>query len=87
MDLLWLPFVLEMGGENMISENSLRQISDIFCGDTGDFYSYKTGSKLVGFFNQYFQAKDAYGFRYEDYLDEDGEYEEYDEFEEETIEE
>jgi N utilization substance protein A len=33
------------------------------------------------------QAKDAYGFRYEDYLDEDGEYEEYDEFEEETIEE
>ena len=61
MDLLWLPFVLEMGGENMISENSLRQISDIFCGDTGDFYSYKTGSKLVGFFNQYFQAKDAYG--------------------------
>ena len=33
------------------------------------------------------QAKDAYGFRYEDYLDEDGEYEEYDEFEEEIIEE
>ena len=33
------------------------------------------------------QAKDAYGFRYEDYLDEDGEYEEYEEFEEETIEE
>ena len=33
------------------------------------------------------QAKDAYGFRYEDYLDEDGEYEEYEEYEDETIEE
>lgn len=33
----------------MISENSLRQISDIFCGDTSGFYSYKSGPKLVSF--------------------------------------
>jgi len=45
----------------MISENSLRQISDIFCGDTQGFYSYKTGPKLVAFFNQYFDSTDKYG--------------------------
>lgn len=45
----------------MISENSLRQISDIFCGNTAGFYSYKSGPKLVSFFNQYFNATDQYG--------------------------
>lgn len=45
----------------MISENSLRQISDIFCGDTSGFYSYKSGPKLVSFFNRYFNATDRYG--------------------------
>ena len=45
----------------MISENSLRQISDIFCGDTPGFYSYKSGSKLVSFYNRYFNATDRYG--------------------------
>lgn len=45
----------------MISENSLRQISNIFCGDAGNFYSYKSGPMLVGFFNQYFHATDKYG--------------------------
>lgn len=44
----------------MISENSLRQISHIFCGDTAGFYAYKTGSNLVNFFNQHFQATDKY---------------------------
>ena len=44
----------------MISENSLRQISHIFCGDTGGLYSYKSGPKLVSFFNQHFQANDQY---------------------------
>lgn len=45
----------------MISESSLRQISDIFCGDTQGFYSYKSGPKLVAFFNQYFNSSDRYG--------------------------
>ena len=44
----------------MISENSLRQISHIFCGDTDGLYSYKSGPKLVSFFNQHFQANDQY---------------------------
>lgn len=46
---------------NMVSENSLRQISDIFCGDTPGFYSYKSGPKLVSFFNRYFDTADQYG--------------------------
>lgn len=45
----------------MISNNSLRQISDIICGDTQGFYSYKSGPKLVAFFNQYFNSGDRYG--------------------------
>lgn len=45
----------------MISEGSLRQISNIFCGDTVGFYSYKTGPQLVSFFNQYFRTNDRYG--------------------------
>lgn len=44
----------------MISENSLRQISHIFCGDTTGYFSYKSGPKLVSFFNQHFQANDQY---------------------------
>lgn len=44
----------------MISENSLRQISHIFCGDTDGLYSYKSGPRLVSFFNQHFQANDQY---------------------------
>lgn len=45
----------------MISESSLRQISNIFCGDTVGFYEYKTGAQLVRFFNQYFHTNDQYG--------------------------
>ena len=45
----------------MISENTLRSISHIFCGDEGDYYSYKQGYKLVAFFNKYFQSNDVYG--------------------------
>lgn len=44
----------------VISESSLKQISHIFCGDVGEFYSYKTGPKLVAFFNQYFHTEDIY---------------------------
>lgn len=45
----------------MISEDSLKQISHIFCGDVGDFYTYKSGSKLVAFFNKYYGTNDKYG--------------------------
>lgn len=44
----------------MLSEDSLKEISSIFCGDIEGFYTYKPGAKLVSFFNQYFLAKDKY---------------------------
>lgn len=44
----------------MISENSLRQISHVFCGDTEEYYTYKSGSQLVSFFNRYYNANDTY---------------------------
>lgn len=44
----------------MISQDTLKQISSIFCGDIEDYYTYKSGSKLVGFFNQYYNAGDVY---------------------------
>lgn len=45
----------------MISEDTLTQISHIFCGDIEGFFSYKSGSKLVAFFNTYFNQNDKYG--------------------------
>lgn len=33
----------------MISENSLKRISHIFCGDTEDLYAYKKGPSLLLF--------------------------------------
>lgn len=45
----------------MLSEDSLKQISHIYCGDIGEFYSYKSGPKLVEFFNRYYQENDIYG--------------------------
>lgn len=44
----------------MISENSLQQISHIFCGDTDGYYTYKSGPQLVRFFNQYYHTNDTY---------------------------
>ena len=44
----------------MLSQDSIQSISHLFCGDTEGFYSYKTGPKLVDFFNQYFNSKDIY---------------------------
>lgn len=44
----------------MLSSDSLKDISHIFCGDTGDFYTYKTGPKLVSFFNANFGSNDVY---------------------------
>lgn len=45
----------------MISEATIIAIAKMFCGDTGEFYSYKSGPELVAFFNQYYQSKDIYG--------------------------
>ncbi|MCM1491598.1 MAG: hypothetical protein NC180_00020 [Muribaculaceae bacterium] len=44
----------------MIRKDTLKQVSSIFCGDIEDYYTYKTGSQLVGFFNQYYNAGDVY---------------------------
>lgn len=44
----------------MLSSDSLKEISNIFCGDTADFYTYKQGYKLVEFFNSNFGTKDVY---------------------------
>ena len=31
----------------MLSSDSVKEIANIFCGDIGDFYTYKQGYKLV----------------------------------------
>ncbi len=45
----------------MISEGTLKYISQIFCGDITGFYTYKSGPNLVSFFNDWFSYKDVYG--------------------------
>ena len=45
----------------MLSQETLKRISEIFCGDIGNFYTYKSGPKLVNFFSQHFGYNDIYG--------------------------
>lgn len=45
----------------MLQDDSIKTISYIFCGDTEGYFSYKSGPKLVAFFNQYFKYNDVYG--------------------------
>lgn len=45
----------------MISEGTLKYISQVFCGDINGFYAYKSGSNLVSFFNSWYGYKDVYG--------------------------
>lgn len=45
----------------MLSTDSLKEIANVFCGDTADLYVYKSGPKLVEFFNSNFGTKDVYG--------------------------
>lgn len=52
-------FLIEKG-EKMLSSDSLKEISHIFCGDTGGFYTYKQGYKLVDFFNSNLGTNDVY---------------------------
>ena len=44
----------------MISSETLKTISHMFCGDIVGYYSYKTGPMLVRFFNENFGYKDTY---------------------------
>jgi len=44
----------------MLSNESTRYIADIFIGDIEDLYSYKSGSNLVAFFNDFFGYSDEY---------------------------
>ena len=44
----------------MISSDSVKEIANIFCGDLGDYYTYKSGPKLVRFFNDNFGTTDVY---------------------------
>ena len=43
-----------------MTSETLMSISQIFCGNEGEFFKYKTGSELVRFFNEYFQYHDVY---------------------------
>lgn len=43
-----------------MTNETLMNISQMFCGNEGDYFSYKTGSQLVHFFNEYFGYKDIY---------------------------
>lgn len=45
----------------MLSDDTLRNIAKIFCGDIVGYYSYKSGPQLVFFFNQHFGSSDSYG--------------------------
>ena len=45
----------------MISKDTLQKISHMFCGDSDGFYSYKSGPRLVEFFNTNFSSTDVYG--------------------------
>ncbi|MBQ2645278.1 serine/threonine protein kinase [bacterium] len=44
----------------MLSHDTIKRISEIFCGDIAGLYTYKSGPKLVNFFNQYFGNNDIY---------------------------
>ena len=43
-----------------MSEEFIRFLSELINGDFEGLYSYKSGSKLVNFFNQYFNYRDVY---------------------------
>ncbi|PEJ14307.1 serine/threonine protein kinase [Bacillus toyonensis] len=50
------------GGAELISEEILRNIADLFNGDIeGEFFKYKSGPQLVDFFNSHFRYQDSYG--------------------------
>ena len=52
--------ISDIGGARMLSEKSFKLIADVFIGDIDGYFSYKTGPKLVAFFNERFGFKDVY---------------------------
>lgn len=44
-----------------MSEDFIKFLAELINGDYEELYSYKSGPKLVSFFNQYFNYTDAYG--------------------------
>ena len=44
----------------MLSSDSIKEISPIFCGDISGYYTYKKGYEPVAFFNSHFGSKDVY---------------------------
>lgn len=44
----------------MLSDTTVKYIAEVFCGDIEGYYAYKSGPKLVSFFNQYFHYSDIY---------------------------
>ena len=45
----------------MISDNTIRKISEIFIGDSEEnYYEYKSEPKIIDFFNEYFGFEDVY---------------------------
>lgn len=45
----------------MLSDDTIKFIASIFCGDIEGHYTYKSGPVLVRFFNQHFNHNDTYG--------------------------
>ncbi len=45
-----------------ISDESIRFLAELFNGDNGNCYVYKSGPKIFKFFNQYFGYSDTYSF-------------------------
>lgn len=45
----------------MLTDDTIKTISLIFCGDIDGYYTYKSGPALVRFFNQNFNYNDTYG--------------------------
>lgn len=46
----------------MISDDTLKYISEVFIGDAEEVYSYKKGAELVNFFKQYFGLEHTYNY-------------------------
>jgi tRNA A-37 threonylcarbamoyl transferase component Bud32 len=44
----------------MLTEDTVKKIANVFCCDEEEFYSYKSGPKLVSFFNKFLNKADVY---------------------------
>lgn len=44
----------------MINSRAIKEITNIFIGDSGEYYNYKKGTELVEFFNDFYSSSDVY---------------------------